>query len=61
MKEQQDHGKDRAQLDYDLKHVVEFLGNLQVDEFIQKDHVSGGRNGQPFRDALNDAEEDGFQ
>ena len=59
--EQSAYRQDRSQLDHHVEHALEFLGHVQVYKFVQQNQVPRGGNGQPFGDALHNAEEDGFQ
>ena len=61
MEEQQADGKNRTKLDDHQKHVPEFFGHVELDELVHQNHVTGGRNGQPFGDALNQAKERGLE
>lgn len=61
MEEQQADGKNRTKLDDHQKHVPEFFGHVELDKLVHQDHVTGGRNGQPFGDALNQAQERGLE
>ena len=60
MEKQHDDGDDGAQLDHHIEHGLKCFGHIQGHEFIQQNQMARGRNGQPFGDALHDAEEDGF-
>ena len=57
VEENDDDRQNGAQLDDHIEHGLEFLGGLELDEFVQQDDVTGGGHGQPFGDALDDAEE----
>ena len=57
MEEQDQHRRDGAQLNHHLEHLIKIRGDLQLDKLVQQNHMSGGGNGQPFGDALYDAEE----
>ena len=59
--EQHAYGENGAELDDDEKHVPEFLGDVQLDELVHQDHVTRRRDGQPLRDALDQAKEGGFE
>ena len=61
MEEQHADGEDGAQLDDDLEHVPELLGHVQLDELVHQDEMAGRGDGQPLGDALDDAQERGFQ
>ena len=58
---QHDDRQNRAELDDHLEHRFERVGHLQLDELIQQNHVPRGADGQPFGDALHDAEKQSFQ
>lgn len=58
--EQDHHGQDGTQLDDHQVHVHEGWTDIQLDEFVEQDHVSGAADGQPLGDPLHNAEEDGF-
>lgn len=61
VEEQQDDGEDGAELNNDQKRAVERLRHLELDEFVQKHHVTRRGDGQPFGDALDDTEQKRFQ
>ena len=61
MEVQRKHGQDGADLDYHQEKRQELVGNLQLDEVVDDDHVARRRNGQPFRNALDDAEQQRLQ
>ena len=45
-----------AKLDHDLKHFLEFVRNIQLQEFIHEDHMPRAADRKPFRDTLDNAE-----
>ena len=58
--EQHHHGHDGTQLDDHAEHGHELLAGVELDHLLQQNHMAGGRNGQPFGDALHDAHQDRF-
>ena len=60
MEEQDDNGENCPQLDDHIEHAPERVGNVQGDKLVQQDQVACGGNGQPLRDALHNAKENGF-
>ena len=60
MEKQHDDSHNGTQLDDHVKHGLEFFRNIQIDELIQQNQMTRGRNGQPLGDALHNAEENGF-
>ena len=60
IKVQHDDGQNRAELDHDEKHIHEGFGNVQLDEFVHKYHMSSAADGQPFSNAFNDADDNRF-
>lgn len=59
--EQNHHRKDGTQLDDHAEHGHELFTCIELDELLHKDHMTGGRDGQPLGDALHNAHQDGFQ
>ena len=59
--EQDHHREDGTQLDDHAEHGHELFTCIELDELLHKDHVTGGRDGQPLGDALHNAHQDGFQ
>ena len=55
MEKQHADGENRAKLNHDEEHVPKRLGNVHLDELVNQDHVPGGRDGQPFGDALDES------
>src|SRR5699024_6533766 len=41
-------------------HGKKSVAGVEPDQLLHQDHVAGGRNGQPFGDALDDAHQQGF-
>ena len=60
MEKQHNDGQNSAQLNHHIEHLLELLGNLQIDKFVQQNQMARGGNGQPFGDALHNAEENGL-
>ena len=58
--EQDHHRHDGAQLDHHPEHGKKGVAGIEPDQLLHQDHVAGGRNGQPFGDALDDAHQQGF-
>ena len=55
------HRQDGAQLDNDLEHAPELFCHVQADEFINENHVTRRRDGQPLGDALDQTEKRRFE
>ena len=55
------HRQDGAQLDNDLEHAPELFRHVQADEFINENHVTRRRDGQPLGDALDQTEKRRFE
>ena len=53
------YGKDGTKLNHNKKHLFEC--RFQFDELIHNNHVSRTADGEKFRDALHDSENQGFQ
>ena len=60
VEEQHHNGQNGTQLDDHIEHGFEFGGHVQGHKFVQQDQVPRGGNGQPLRNALHNAEENGF-
>ena len=58
---QDDDRQNSAQLDDHKEHFLERIAHLQRDELIHEQHVARAADGQPFRNALHDTEENDFQ
>ncbi len=58
---QDEHGEDGADLDHHEEQGEELFRYLQLDELVDEDHVAGRRDGKPFGDALDDADEEGLE
>ena len=58
---QDEHGHDGAQLDDHEEQGQKLVGHLQLHELVHEDHMAGRGDGQPFGDALHDADEEGLQ
>ena len=58
----QDHadGKDGAELDDHEEHVPEVLGDVQREELVEQQHVTGRGDGQPLGNALHNTHQDRF-
>ena len=61
MKEQNQHRHDGTQLNDHKEGAVELRRHVQGNECLQKHHMAGRRDGQPFGDALDDAEQYCFE
>jgi hypothetical protein len=59
--EYDDHREDRAELDDDVEHFQKGVRRLHPQEFPREDQVPGAGDGQPFGDALEDAQQHGKQ
>jgi len=59
--EENANGENSAKLDHDEEHVPEFLGDVELDELIDQDHVPRRGDRQPLRDALDQTEKRGFK
>ena len=59
--EHDDDGEDGAQLNDDVEHLFEGVARVEGQKLVEEDEVSRAGNGQPFGDALHDAEEDDFE
>ena len=57
VEEQDDDRHDGAKLNDDKERAVERFGHVQLHELVQQHHVAGGRDRQPFGNALDDAEQ----
>ena len=53
-------GQDGTELDDDKKHLPEGVALLDLYDLIQKDHVAGRADRQPFGDSFYDTVEDRF-
>ena len=60
MEKQDDDRQDGTQLDHHIEHALKFLRHIQGNKFVQQNQMARGGNRQPFRNALHNAEEDGF-
>ena len=60
VEEQHHNGQNGTQLDDHIEHGLEFGGNVQGHKFVQQNQVPRRGNGQPLRNALHNAEENGF-
>ena len=49
--------QNRAQLDHHHEHLAEALADVEVYDLIHQYHVAGAADGQPFGDALDDAQD----
>ena len=58
---QHDDCQNCAELDDDLEHLLEFVRDVQLEELIHEDHVSGAAHREPFCDTLYNAEDDSLQ
>lgn len=54
--EEDDHRENGAQLNDDVEHFLEGVALAEGQVFVQQDKMPGAGYGQPFGDALNDAE-----
>ena len=61
MEVQDEHGHDGAQLDDHQEQLQELRRHVQLHELVHENHVARGRDGQPFGDALHDADEERLQ
>ena len=61
MKKQHADSKDCTQLNNHQKHVEKCLAHVELDKLIDQDHMTGRRDGQPFRDALDQTQEGRFK
>ena len=61
VEKQQQHRKNSTQLDHHLEHLIKGCSHIQLDKLIQQNHMSCGGDGQPFGDALHNAEQNGLQ
>jgi hypothetical protein len=61
IEEQHDDSEDGTKLDHDEEHVPEVLRDIESDELVQKEHMAGRGNRQPFGDAFDEAVERSFQ
>ena len=59
--EQHTYSENGAKLDDDKEHVPEFLGDVELDELVDQDHVPRRGDRQPLRDALDQTEKRGFK
>lgn len=57
MEVQREHGQDGADLDDHQKQRKKLRGNLELHEIIDENHMARRRDGQPFGDALDDADQ----
>ena len=60
MEVEDDHRHDGADLDNHQEKCQEVFGHLQLHELVHQDHMSGGRYGQPFGDAFDNAHKQGL-
>ena len=51
------HRKDGAELNDYIEHFLKSIRCGHMDEFIGQDQMAGAGNGQPFGDALDDAQQ----
>ena len=61
LKAQDNDGHDGAELDDHQKHIHERLADVQLDELIDKNHMTRTRYRQPLREAFNHAKDDGLE
>ena len=61
MEEQYANGKDCTQLNNHQEHIEKRLAYIELDKLIDQDHVAGGRDGQPLRNALDQTQESRFK
>ena len=61
MEIEQDDRHDSAQLDDHEEEREELIAHVELHEFIDQDHVARRRDGEPFGDAFDDADEEGFE
>ena len=61
MEVQDEHGHDGTQLDDHQEQLQELRRHVQLHELVHENHVARGRDGQPFGDALHDADEERLQ
>ena len=58
--EQHHHRHDGTQLDDHPEHGHELFTCIEFDDLLQQDHMTGGRDGEPFGNALHNAHQDRF-
>ena len=58
---EQDDRHDSAQLDDHEEEREELIAHVELHEFIDQDHVARRRDGEPFGDAFDDADEESFE
>ena len=61
MEEQQQHSQNGAQLNDVAVHIHKLGGDIELDELVYQNEVSGGADGQPLGDALHHTQKEGFQ
>ena len=58
--EQHHHRHDGTQLDDHPEHGHELFTCIEFDDLLQQDHMTGGRDREPFGNALHNAHQDRF-
>ena len=58
---QHDHCKNCTKLNDHIEHLHERLAHLHLNEFIQKNHMTGRADRQPFRNAFHHAKQHSLQ
>lgn len=58
---EQDDRHDSAQLDDHEEEREELIAHIELHKFVDQDHVARRRDGEPFGDAFDDADEEGFE
>ena len=61
MEIEQDDRHDGAQLDDHKEKREELIAHVELHEFIDQDHMARRRDGEPFGDTFNDADEECFE
>lgn len=61
MEIEQDDRHDSAQLDDHKEEREELIAHVELHEFVDQDHVARRRDGEPFGDTFDDADEEGFE